>query len=191
MITETTLIKTVLLAAPLALDSFAVAAALGMSTRMSSRARWRITGLFTLFEAGMPVLGSAAGSAAGRLANGWGDLVAGLVLVALGAVLLIRDGDDDQEAERARSFAGATGFAIVTLGIAISIDELAVGFGAGVAHTSLTLLVVLIAAQTVVASQIGMAFGSRITAQARERVETVAAAALVLLGAWLIAGRWL
>lgn len=56
---------------PLGLDSFAVAAAIGASRPLSRADRARISAIFVLFEAGMPVIGLAPGSG---LARGIGSI---------------------------------------------------------------------------------------------------------------------
>ncbi|HEY2639965.1 MAG TPA: hypothetical protein VGI66_08795 [Streptosporangiaceae bacterium] len=49
---------------PLGLDSFAVAAALGAGGLVRTRDRLRVSLIFVVFEAGMPLIGLAAGGAA-------------------------------------------------------------------------------------------------------------------------------
>jgi manganese efflux pump family protein len=48
---------------PLGLDSFAVAAAIGAAGPVTRPARLRISLIFVIFEAGMPLVGLAAGTA--------------------------------------------------------------------------------------------------------------------------------
>ena len=61
---------------PLGLDSFAAAALLGASG-VAGRARWRIVGLFTAFEGGMPLLGLALGTPLASAIGESADYVAG------------------------------------------------------------------------------------------------------------------
>lgn len=65
----------------------------------------------------------------------------------------------------------ARGMAIIGLGLGISLDELAIGFGAGLLRLPLVLLAVLIGAQAFVATQVGMRLGSKLGEEAREWAE--------------------
>ncbi|MFC0542960.1 manganese efflux pump [Kutzneria chonburiensis] len=162
---------------PLALDSFAVAAAVGAAGKVTAAARWRITALFVLFEAGMPLLGLALGaplaSAIGPVAN----YVAAAAVVAVGLWMLLHD--DDEQAER---LASARGAALLGLGVSISLDELAIGFGLGLAHLPLVPVIVGIAAQALIATQLGLWLGARIAERFREAAERLAGVVLIVLG---------
>ena len=54
---------------PLALDTFALAAALGVAG-LENRDRLRVALVFTVFEAGMPIAGLLVGSVAGSFIGG-------------------------------------------------------------------------------------------------------------------------
>src|SRR5437667_11988826 len=75
------------LVVPLGLDTFAVAAALGMSG-LTRRDRIRVTMLFTLFEMGMPIVGIVLGAGAGTVAGYAADYVAIAILIAMGIFML-------------------------------------------------------------------------------------------------------
>jgi manganese efflux pump family protein len=166
---------------PLALDSFAVAAAVGAAGTLSASARWRITALFVLFEAGMPLLGLAIGAplaiAIGPVAN----YVAAAAVVAVGLWMVLHE--DDEQAERLVSARGA---ALLGLGVSISLDELAIGFGLGLAHLPLAPVIIAIAAQALIATQLGLWLGSRIAERFREATERLAGIVLIVLGIALV-----
>jgi len=84
---------------------------------------------------------------------------------------------------------GAHGLAVIALGVSISTDELAIGFGLGLTGLPVLPVVVAIAAQALVASQLGLALGALIGSRFRERAEQLAALALIVLGVYLIAER--
>lgn len=168
---------------PLGLDSFAVAAALG-ARRPNRAQRWRITALFVLFEAGMPLIGLALGAPLASLIGGAAEYVAGGVLIAVGVWMLASD--DDDEDEKAGRMLSATGWTMIALGLSISLDELAIGFTIGLAGLSIVAVVIAIAVQALVASQLGLALGTRLSEAWRERTEQVAALLLILLGGGLI-----
>jgi manganese efflux pump family protein len=173
---------------PLGVDSFAVAAALGAAGRTSPRQRLRISGIFVVFEAGMPLIGLALGGGVARFVGGAADYVAAAAVVALGAFMLI-SGNENDEDNKASRLTSSRGLAVIALGVSISMDELAIGFSLGLVRLPVVPVIVAIAIQTLVVSQLGLALGSRVSERFRERAEQVAAVALILLGAYLIASR--
>src|SRR5260370_41983197 len=92
-------LKLIALVVPLGLDTFAVAAALGMSG-LTPKDRLRVTALFTAFEMGMPVVGFLLGAVAGNVAGTAADYVAIAILIALGVFMLWPRGRGTDEAER-------------------------------------------------------------------------------------------
>jgi putative Mn2+ efflux pump MntP len=176
---------------PLGVDSFAVAAALGAAGLTSPRQRLRISGIFVVFEAGMPLIGLALGGGVARFVGGAADYVAAAAVVALGAFMLIsgnENGENDED-NKASRLTSSRGLAVIALGVSISMDELAIGFSLGLVRLPVVPVIVAIAIQTLVVSQLGLALGGRVSERFRERAEQVAAVALILLGAYLIANR--
>ena len=173
---------------PLGLDSFAVAAALG-TAYLSARQRWRISAIFVVFEAGMPLIGLAAGAPLARAVGGVADYLAAGALLAVGAWMLLARNDDD--AGRAGRLASTRGLAVISLGLAISTDELAIGFSLGLARLPVAAVIAAIAVQALVASQVGLALGHRVGERWREAAERVAGAALAALAVFLIAEKLL
>jgi putative Mn2+ efflux pump MntP len=171
---------------PLGLDSFAVAAALGAARPGGLAARLRISAIFVAFEAGMPLLGLAAGGGLARVAGTVADYLAGAAVIGVG-VWMLAGGDDDED--MAGRMSGARGLAVLALGLSISLDELAVGFSLGLVRLPVVPVIVAIAVQALVASQLGLALGAVVGERFRERAEQVAALALIVLGGYLIAGR--
>lgn len=173
---------------PLGADSFAVAAALGASGLTSAAQRLRISVIFVAFEAGMPLIGLAAGGGLARVIGSVADYVAAAAVAGLGIVMLIHD-DDSAEEQKAGRLRSAHGFAVLALGVSISLDEFAVGFSLGLVRLPLVPVIVAIAIVALIASQLGLALGSRISERFRERAEKLAAIALIFLGAYLLAER--
>ncbi len=173
---------------PLGLDSFAVAAAIGAAGAVGWRARLRISVIFMIFEAGMPLIGLAAGGGIARVIGAAADYVAAGAVIALGGWMLIsaRGDDDDEGAAR---LAAASGPAVIALGLSISLDELAIGFSLGLARLPVAPVIAAIAIQALVASQLGLALGKVISDRLRQHAEQVAGLALIALGGYLIAER--
>ena len=169
---------------PLALDTFALAAALGMAG-LEVRDRLRVALIFTAFEAGMPIAGMLIGRAAGAFLGTWAGY-GGIAFLFLAGVLLLRPGKDEKdETRKLRLLSHARGLAILDLGLSISVDELTVGLSAGLLGLSL-LTVVWIGVQAFIATQLGLRLGSRLGEEVRERAEWVAGVALILVAVVLL-----
>jgi putative Mn2+ efflux pump MntP len=176
-------VKLAAFVAPLGLDSFAVAAALGAG-RPSRAQRLRLSALFVAFEAGMPLIGLAIGAPLARVIGSAAEYVAAGVLIAVGAWMVF--GDDDDEREATGRLSSARGWAILALGLGISLDELAIGFSLGLTRLPVYVVIVAIGLQALIASQIGLALGAWVGAEWRERAERLAGLMLAVLGVVLI-----
>ena len=177
------MLKLVLFVLPLGLDTFAVSAALGMRG-LPQRERLKVSVLMAAFEMAMPAVGLLVGHALGHAIGSAADWAAVAVLAALGGWMLFHEEED--EGAKAAELATRGGFAVVALGISISLDELAMGFTIGLLHLSLWLAVVLIGAQAFLFSQLGLRLGSRLNETLRERAEQLAGLALLGLAVLLI-----
>ena len=169
---------------PLGLDTFAVAAALGMAG-LNRRDRARVTALFTAFEMGMPLVGFFAGSVIGRSLGNLADYLAIAILIALG-VYLVWPRDEAAEETRLSLLARTRGLAALGLGISISLDELAIGFTLGLLQFPVVLVIVLIGLQTLIVTQLGLRLGRRLGERIREGAERIAGIALAVLGLILL-----
>ena len=170
---------------PLGLDTFALSTALGVAG-LGGRDRLRVSLLFTVFEAGMPILGLFVGRAVGALAGSWSGYVAVAVLAATGAYMLRPGQDGDAEERQVSLLAHARGAALLVLGVSVSLDELTVGISAGLLGLSIAVVVIWVAVQAFVAAQLGMRFGERIGEAIRERAEQIAGVALIALAVILL-----
>lgn len=168
---------------PLGLDSFAIAAALGTSA-LPARQRWRVSAIFVIFEAGMPLIGLALGAPLAHAIGSTADYLAAAALIAVGAWMLLSR--DDGEAGKAQALLRRRGVAVISLGLAISTDELAIGFSIGLTRLPVAAVITAIAIQALLASQLGLALGSRIGERWREAAERLAGAALAALGVFLV-----
>ena len=176
--------KLIALVVPLGLDTFAVAAALGM-VGVSPARRLRITLLFTAFEAGMPLIGLALGAPLGAAIGSGADYVAIGVLLAFGLYTLRASDEDEQK--RLSQLTQLRGAGALLLGVSISLDELAIGFTLGLLRLPAGLVIALIALQTVIVTQLGLRLGNRLSETVRDGAERLAGAALTGLGIALLA----
>jgi putative Mn2+ efflux pump MntP len=174
--------KLIALVLPLGLDTFAVSAALG-ALGVSSEHRLRFSLLFAGFEAGMPLIGVALGAPLGRAIGGAADYIAIGVLFAFGLYTLLGPEEDDQRLSQLIQLRGASA---LLLGASISLDELAIGFTLGLLRLPAALVIVLIAAQAFIVTQIGLRLGHRLNERVREGTERFAGGALIVLAVVLL-----
>lgn len=168
--------RLIALVVPLSLDSFAVAAALALGG-LSRRERIRVSVAFPAFEVAMPLVGLGVGRAIASAVGGAARYAAAVVLVGVGVSMLLERGETTPD--RLRRSRGA---AFVLLGLAISIDELGLGLAIGLLRLSVPLALALIAAQAIVACQLGLALGARLGASAADVAGRLAGALLIALG---------
>ena len=172
---------------PLAIDTFVLGTALG-AAGLAKRERLRTSLLLTAFEAGMPLVGFLVGAGLGGIIGEAADYVAAVVLSATGAWMLRPTGGAEKDEEnKVRLLESARGWAIIVLGLGISLDELAIGFGVGLLRLPLVLLVILIALQAFLAAQLGMRLGSRLAEKTWWAAEKMAGALLMLAAATVVA----
>ena len=177
------IVRLVLFVIPLGLDTFAVSAALGLRG-LSPRERLRVSLVFTAFEGLVPVVGLLIGTVVGGPIAGAANYVAGVLLIGYAVFVLVRGHQgEDEEAER---FATTHGWALVLLGLSVSIDGLAVGFTLGLSQVPVLPALALVAAQAFVLSQVGFRLGARLSSRLRSGTERAAGVVLGLLGMWLV-----
>jgi putative Mn2+ efflux pump MntP len=169
---------------PLAFDTLAVGAALGIVGIPTER-RMRTSLILAGFEAGMPIAGFLIGGAVGHVIGAFAGWTAIAFLLIAGA-LILRSGDEEKEEGRLKLLSRAQGLAVIDLGLAISVDELAIGFSLGLLGLPLAVAVVWIGVQAFLAAQVGMRLGSRLGDVLRERAEQFAGIALIGMAAVLV-----
>ncbi len=99
-------------------------------------------------------------------------------MLVVAGVLMLRADDSDDEALGQR----IRGLAMIGVGVSVSLDELAIGLVIGLLRLPVVLVALLIGAQALLASQLGVRIGARLGSELRERAEQVAGALLVVLG---------
>jgi manganese efflux pump family protein len=186
----------------LGLDNFAAAVAIGLAG-VDARTRLRVGVVFGVFEAGMPIVGLLIGAqAAASLGPASRWLAAGL-LIAVGGYFLVeglharatsggrgaQPGTRSLSPDRATKPPGADGLGrLVLAGLALSVDNLAVGFALGSYHTPVVVGAVAIGAVSVALALIGLELGGRLGARAEQRGGQLAGLLLIAVGALIAAG---
>jgi putative Mn2+ efflux pump MntP len=175
------------IAIALAMDAFAVAVAAGLIlTHLTPRRVFRLSFHFGLFQALMPVLGWAAGALLQRHFSAFDHWVAFCLLGFAGGRMMY-------EAMRGEETPGSrrdptTGWDLVLLSFATSIDALAVGVSLAFLGSTImvpALVIGLVAAAFTIA---GMSLGRRIGAAWGRRFEIIGGLILLAIGARIVAG---
>jgi len=174
-------LKLAALILPLGLDTFGVALALGVAG-LPSRRRTQIALLFTGFEAVMPLIGLGLGAPVGHAIGHVANFIAAGLVAALGVYLLL--GEEDDEGLIGMTRRGP--LAAIALGLSISLDELAIGFSAGLLALPVLPMVIAIAVQAFLVTQLGVRLGERVSRRWREATEWIAGTALIALGVILV-----
>lgn len=182
-------VKLIALVLPLGLDTLGVALALGIAG-FPSRRRLRLSVLLAGFEAMMPLIGVALGAPLGDAIGGVADYVAAGTITAIG-VYVLKDGggDDGEQGDRLLSMTRRGLIGALTLGVSVSLDELAIGFSAGLLRLPILTTVIAIGVQAFVITQVGVRLGSRAGTAVREGAEKLAGVALLSLGVVLLVER--
>jgi putative Mn2+ efflux pump MntP len=144
----------------LAMDSFAVALAVGASLQsVTTRQTLRLAFHFGLFEFMMPVIGWLAGRKVSGFAGGYDQLAAFALLSLVGAKMLW---DARRPEGRWRRRDPTKGLMLVALSLAISLDALAVGMGMALLQVPIWTPAVVIGLVVAGLTAVGIRCGGRI-----------------------------
>ena len=175
----------ILVAVSLGLSNFAAAIGIGISG-VSARTRLKVGIIFGLFEAGMPIAGLALGHGLAQALGHSARWISAGLLIATGAWTVfqaVRGDHQDAPAPDRQS----TGRLVIT-GLAISVDNLAVGFALGAFHVNLAVAAITIGGISVALSLIGLELGAQIGARTGQRGELLGGLVLIAVGAAIAAG---
>ena len=180
------ILKIVAFVLPLGLDTLAISIALGLR----GFAPWRPALTFALFEGLMPIVGIVLGRFVGGRFETAAVLLGGIILIGLG-IQSIREVSEVEEEIKRASFASLRSALLV--GLAISTDELAIGFPIGASRLPIPTLLTAIAVQAFFVAVLGIATGNRLGSDLGLRASRYASIAaggvFILLGLWLISER--
>jgi manganese efflux pump family protein len=180
------MVALVLVAASLGLSNCAASVGIGVSG-VDGRTRLRVGIVFGIFETAMPLLGLLLGRGLAGALGGAAHWIGAALLIATGVYALVQaarpargQGSGDPAGQR-------TGRLVMT-GLALSIDNLAVGFALGTYHVALLAAVLVIGAVSVTMSLAGLELGRGLGARVGARGEIAGGLILVGVGAAIAAG---
>jgi putative Mn2+ efflux pump MntP len=170
-------------AAALGLSNLAASVGIGLSG-VDAKLRRQLALVFGAFEAGMPIVGAVLGRQAARSLGGHADLVGGVLVGAAGsyAVVVALIGPGTQVPPRPGTAR------LVLTGLALSIDNLVVGFALGTLPVNLLVLSLVIAVVSVGMSLVGLELGSRLGERTGEYSELLGGVVLIGVGVAIATG---
>jgi manganese efflux pump family protein len=174
----------ILAALAVGLGNFGASIGIGLSG-VARGTRVRVGVIFGVFEAGMPLIGLLAGRGVADTLGGASRYSGGALLIALGAWQVV------QTARLAHSGVPAPPVAIgrlILTGLALSADNLVVGFSLGVQHVSVIEAIPVFAAVSVGLSLLGLEFGRRLATAVEFGSQYLAGLALVAVGILVAVG---
>jgi putative Mn2+ efflux pump MntP len=175
----------VLVAVSLGMTNFAGALAIGLSG-VDAQLRLRVALAFGLFEGGMPVIGLLLGrQVADALGSHSNDGAA--VLLVLTGIYTIFSASRNRPEDIPGNDRWDTARLLAT-GLALSVDNLVIGFALGTYHVSFAVAAALIAAVSVAMSLVALELGSRLGEHLGQHTELLAGAILIAVGGAVGAG---
>lgn len=166
------------------LSNFAAAIGIGLSG-VDNRTRLRIGMTFGFFEALMPIIGLLIGEAIAGPLGSIGHYVGAGLLVLTGAYILYKAWTQDTEPVEAPvdlrpGQIGTT--QLVLTGLALSLDNLVIGFALSLYHIPIPLAAAVIGGVSVSMSLVGLEIGHRLGQRFEAWSEQLSGGVLILVG---------
>lgn len=169
------------LACALAMDAFAVAIVSGLALHpLTPRQVFRLSFHFGLFQALMPTLGWMAGHAVHRYISSVDHWIAFGLLAFVGGRMAL--GALQKEESHREPKDPTSGWDLVILSVATSIDALAVGLSLAMIGSRILVPAIVIGLVAAAFTVAGMRLGSRIGALWGKRVEAAGGIILIVIG---------
>lgn len=161
------------------LGNFAASIAIGLGGA-SKAVRIRLALVFGLFETGMPILGLVLGHQLASKLGSHAALIGGGLLIITGIYIIF---GAVKAVDKEVKIAEGGGFIKLLLtGLALSIDNLIVGFGLGSRHQNIAAAALIIGATSIVLALAGLEIGQRASARLEEYSELASGLILMCVG---------
>ena len=180
------LLSLLLVCVSVGLSNFAGAVGIGLSG-INVRTRVRVGLAFGFFEAFMPVIGLLLGESVAGFFGQYGKYVGGAILVLTGAYTIVQARMTAVE-EKARLPRSLRLQSLLITALALSIDNLAVGFALAVYHVDIVLAGISFGVVSVVMALAGLELGHRLGKRAEAWSEEIGGAVLILVGVAIAVG---
>lgn len=167
----------------LGFDALIISSSLGLRNKPTNK--MKIALFFAMAESLMPIAGMIIGEAFGQYFKGTLSAIGALILIALAIYFLMFDKDEDQSQSKAFDQPLAN-WTLIAVAIGIGLDELTVGFTAGLIQLPIVLTIIMIAIQSFAFTIIGVTFGARLKRYLGEWAEKAPGVLLGLVGVWML-----
>lgn len=172
----------ILIAIGLSMDSLAVSVTCGALMRQCSA--WnliRISGILALFQASMTIIGFMAGIGFEQYIRSYDHWIAFLLLLYLGGKMIFDSFKSDEETDecRCRQISNKN---LCSMGLATSIDALAVGISLAILDTPLVPLTLIVGITTFLFAAFGVYFGCHIGRKMDIKLELIGGIILIAIG---------
>ena len=180
------LLSLLLVSLSVGLSNFAGAIGIGLSG-INARTRVRVGIAFGFFEALMPVIGLVVGHEVAGFFGQYGKYVGGAILILTGAYTIIqaRFINVEQKTRTPRSLRTES---LLVTALALSIDNLAVGFALAVYPVDIWLAAITFGVVSILMSLAGLELGHRLGKRAEAWSEEIGGTVLILVGIAIAAG---
>jgi putative Mn2+ efflux pump MntP len=178
------LVGLLLVSLSVGLSNFAGSIGIGISG-IDARTRLRVGIAFGLFEALMPLAGLLLGQAVAGYLGNIAKYVAGAILVLTGAYTIWQG---RRVSEEAKQPIGLQTHRLIVTALALSIDNLAVGFALAVYRINIVLAAATMGVVSVALSLLGLELGSRLGTRVEAWSEEIGGSVLILVGIAIAAG---
>jgi putative Mn2+ efflux pump MntP len=180
------LLSVTAIAVALAMDAFAVAIVTGLTVKpLTQRHVFRLAFHFGLFQFFMPIIGWAAGIAVQKHIADFDHWVAFGLLSFIGGKMIWGSLSEDSRESNSRNDP-TSGWQLVMLSIATSIDALAVGLSLGLIGSAIIKPAVIIGIVAAGFTVIGMVLGRQVGSVWGKRVEIAGGLILIAIGAKIV-----
>jgi manganese efflux pump family protein len=176
------MLAVLIVAVSVGLSNFAASIGIGTSG-VDARTRLRVGLVFGLFESGMPLVGLLIGDQLADQVGHAGRWAGAATLAAIGIYSIIAS-----LRRKGRAPIPAGGLRLLLAGLALSLDNLVIGFALGTYQAPIVVSAVVIGAVSVALSLIGLEIGARLARWAGPRAELASGVILVSVGAAMAGG---
>jgi putative Mn2+ efflux pump MntP len=180
------ILSLLLVSVSVGLSNFAGAIGIGLSG-INLRTRIRVGVAFGVFEALMPIIGLLLGQAVSGFFGHYGKYVGAALLVLTGAYTIFQ-GRRTAKVEIKRVPRSLRMHNLLITAVALSIDNLAVGFALAIYHVNIALAAILMGVVSVGMSLVGLELGSRLGERVEAWSEELGGGVLILVGLALALG---
>lgn len=174
------LLSLLLVSVSVGLSNFAGALGIGLSG-INARTRIRVGIAFGFFEALMPVIGLLLGEAVAGFFGLYGKYVGGAILILTGVYTIVQGRRVEAE-DKVRGPRRLRLRNLLVTALALSIDNLAVGFALAVYHIDILLAALTMGVISVAMSLVGLELGHRFGRHVEAWSEELGGGVLILVG---------